>query len=153
MKKINIFDKKYFFLFCPYDGVEFMHNVLVSLGYIIKDWRSKQGRQEALYAIEELFKLDLIYVFHWGAKHDQMKDKSYTIEQTLEHIKSVWFEGANTPDFYGMVMLGSKKWYVDKLQESGYVLNSNWEKFYKSKLRNMEQWIEENRPRAVGLNN
>ena len=51
------------------------------------------------------------------------------------------------PNFYGMVTFGSKKWYVNKLEEQGLTDTTDWETFVKNKIGDLEQWIEENRPK------
>ncbi|MDG2193280.1 MAG: hypothetical protein P8K77_00195 [Polaribacter sp.] len=148
MKRINIFDKEHVNLFCyPGDGIEFLHSVLFSLGYTYKGLFSQKAKKDGLFVIEELFKLDLIYVFHWGKNHDEMKNNTYTIKETLKYIDSIWFGGADYPDFYGMVMFGHKKWYLKELEKLGMTDTTDWKEFVKHKIGNLEQWIEENRPK------
>lgn len=147
MKEINIFDDKYVELFCPYDGVEFIQNIILGLGYTNKNLSSQKAKKEALIVIEELLNLNLIYVFHWGQNHSSMVGKVFTIKQTINYIDSLWFQGAGYSDFYGMVMFGYKKWYVEELEKLGMTHTTNWKEFVKNKIGNLEKWIEDNKPK------
>ena len=55
----------------------------------------------------------------------------------------MWFENAIFPDFYGIVMFGNEKWYTDKLEDLGLTQTTNWENFVKTKIGDLEKWIEE----------
>ncbi|WP_298364850.1 hypothetical protein [uncultured Lutibacter sp.] len=147
MDKLNIFDNKYINLFLPNDGVEFLFNIINDgLGYNVNKPSSLHEREETLFIIEKLFKLDLIYVFHWGENHEKMKNEKFTIAETLNYINSIWFEKAYYPDYYGMVMFGHNKWYTNKLESLGMTDRTDWKWFVKNKIGNLEKFIEDNRP-------
>jgi hypothetical protein len=147
MSKLDIFYSRYINLFLPNDGVEFLFNIINELGYNVDKPLSVKERENILFVIDQLFKLDLIYVFHWGKNHNEMKNKKYTIVETLNHINTMWFEKAYYPDYYGMIMFGHKKWYTDKLENLGLTETTNWEQFVKNKIGDLEKWIEENKPK------
>jgi hypothetical protein len=147
MEEINIFNKKYLNLFLPNDGVEFLQNIMFGLRYTYKDLSSKKAKNDTLFVVQRMLELDLIYVFHWGDKNEFLKDKQFSIKETINYIDSIWFEGADYSDFYGMIMFGHKKWYTDKLENLGMTQTTNWEKFVQDEIGDLEKWIEENKPK------
>lgn len=150
MEKINLFNKKYINLFCyGGDGIEFFQSIMFSLGYSYKELSSLKVKKDTLYVIEELLKLKLIEVFLWGEKHSEMKDKEYSIEEILKYINSIWFDEADYPDFYGMVMFKHKEWYTHKLEKLGMTHTTDWKWFVENKIGNLEKWIQENKPNEV----
>jgi len=148
MKEIDIFEPKYLIFFCyDNDSVEFLYNFLQELGYDFNKPISNIVKKEVLNIIKELMKLDVIYVFHWGKDNIQMRNKTLSIQETLNYINKSWYENTKYPDYYDMVMFGYKKWYIEKLKDVGYIPNkTNWSEFVKENIGDLEKWIEENKP-------
>ena len=65
----------------------------------------------------------------------------------MTYNDKIWFEGAKFPDLYGMVIFGTQKWYTEALEKKGMTNTTNWKLFVKNKIGNLEQWIEDNRPK------
>ncbi|MEW2922282.1 hypothetical protein AB1A65_12485 [Muricauda sp. ANG21] len=92
--------------------------------------------------------MDIIHVIHWGEHHDLIKKLNLDVKQTTIFIKEVWPENMEYPDYFGFISLGYKSWYMKKMDELGYVqFNTDWKTFVKEKIGNLEQWIEQNRPK------
>ncbi len=45
-----------------------------------------------------------------------------------------------------MVIFGSQKWYIKKLENLGLTHTTDWEWFVENKIGNLEDWIKKNRP-------
>jgi hypothetical protein len=143
---INIFSKDYIDLFGPYDSIEFIHDILSNIGYDFNKETSKEAKADGLAAIRKLLELNLIEVFHWGPEHSIRKGKSYTKEEILDYVDSIWKEGMKFPDFYDLIMLKYKDWYINALEEEGMTKYTDWRTFVNSKIRNIEDFIKKHSP-------
>lgn len=141
----TLFDKKKILLFEPYDGVEFIYSILQNIGHY-PNFTTLKARREGLIVIYQLFKLDLIEIFHWGKYHDELKDKKLSIFEKMMYIQELWFIGANFEDFHNMTMFKYQDWYMSELEKLGMNHTTDWKEFVKIKIGDLEKWIEENRP-------
>ena len=139
-----LFQQKNIDLFHP-EGVEFIYSILQNLGY--RDFTSKQARIHGLQVIRQLFEMDLIAVFHWGEHHNLLSNLGLNKDQTIQLIDNIWFPSADYSDFLGMPMFGHKEWYLEALKRAGLTSTTDWKTFVKDKIDDLEQWIEENRPK------
>ena len=144
MTNQELFASKNTELFMP-DGVEFIYNVLENIGFV--NYTSIEAKEKGLDAIQKLLELELIEVFHWGEYHNELKDKDISNEEIMKHIDEVWFIGADFEHFISMPMFKYKNWYLNSLEKEGLTMTTNWKKFVKEKIGDLEQWIEENRPK------
>jgi len=152
MKKVNIFQEKYVNLFSHYGyGINSISDILFSLGYDNKNLNCKSAKINGMNTIEQLLKHDLIYVTHWGKYHDILKVLDLDLKQTLTSIDTMWFVGAEYIDFFEMPSFDYTKRYFTKLKEIGIDQKTNWEWFSKDFVANLEQWIENNKPKDTKL--
>lgn len=145
----NIF-KENVNLFAPYSN-EYLFDFIYLLDYSDNDLKSvQQGKKikfEVIDVIKKLLDLKIILIYSW-CNNPELNNKNLTIEETIFHIETIWFNGATFPDFYGMVMFGTQKWYADKLWEIGMTHTTNWESFVNEKIGDLEEWIEKNKPKV-----
>jgi hypothetical protein len=106
-----------------------------------------EARQEGLSILQNLFKLKLIEIFHWGKHHEIIKQLDLNTKQTIKFIDVTWFEGADFEDFVDMPMFKYKDWYLNALKNEGLTHTTNWKSFVEEKIGNLEKWIEENKPK------
>ena len=142
----NIFNNEYINLFIPDDGVEFIHSIIQSLGYGIKDFKSQEVRTETLEAIRQLLEIEMLEVYSWHGHDVKTEVPKLSNEEILKKVKEQWFIGADYVDFLGMVMFGHPSWYVDKLNELGFTPTTDWKWFVKHKIGDLEKWIKDNKP-------
>ena len=144
----NIF-KKNINLFAPFSN-EYLFDYIYLLGYTDKDLKKSCGydeiKAETLWILEKLLNLKIIYIYTW-CNNSHLNGKVMSSKEILKQIDSLWFKGAEYPDFYEMVMFGTQEWYTDKLWKMGMNHTTNWETFVKNNIGDLEQWIEENRPK------
>ncbi len=142
----EIYEGRNLYLFAPYDN-EYLYNYIQHLGYDIedasKDWRK---RLVVLSVIKSLMELDIIYIHNW-CNNSQLNDMEMTIDETLSHINELWKKDSKFPDFYAIVMFGTKKWYSDKLHEMGLTQVTDWNQFLNANIPDLKLWIEENKPK------
>lgn len=143
---MNVFDFRYVNLFLPDDGVEFIHSIIESLGYGIRDYKSSEVREETLEAISQLLELKMLEVYRWEANQEEPNDRKLSDKEILNKVEQQWFIGADYVDFLGMVMFGHPSWYVDKLNELGFTPTTDWKWFVKHKIGDLEKWIKDNKP-------
>ncbi|NJB38198.1 hypothetical protein [Croceivirga sp. JEA036] len=152
MNTDNFFKNKSIDLFHP-EGIELISTILFGLGFNYDNLKSDQARKEGIYFIKNLIDLELIEIYHWGNYHESLKNVKMTNEETIKNIEKVWFVGADVPDFYGMLILKYKDWYVDALKKEGLELTGrDWKSFVTEKIGDLEKWIEENRPKNTNHN-
>ena len=144
----TIFNKKKIFLFEPYDGIEFIYSILQNIGYY-PDFTTKEARRDGLRIINNLFELDLIEIFHWGEYQKELKGKDIPLFDKMMYLQELWFEGADFADFTNMPMFKYKDWYIESLKNLGMNHYRDWEQFVNDKIVNLEEWIENNRPKQL----
>lgn len=150
MSEITIYKEEYINLFLPNDGVEFLFNIINDgLGIEVNSPLSLENREKTLMVIKELLKLKLIYVSSWCRSQRFIKKKTLSVGETMDILDNIWFKEAKYPDYYDMVKFRHKDWYVQKLEELGFDHFTDWKWFVKNKIGNLENWIEENRPKDV----
>jgi hypothetical protein len=142
--KEDLFQEKHIELFMP-DGIEFIYNILENICHS-KDFKSTEVKREGLNVISILCDLDIIEVFHWGKLEPNISKTNFSKEDLINFVEKVWFEGANTQDFYSMPMFTYKKWYLDALEKKGLTIFTHWKTFVKEEIGDLEKWIEEVRP-------
>lgn len=96
---LNIFDKKYIELFMPYEGVEYIHSIIQSLGYGIEDFKSPEVRIEALEAIRQLLDLEILEIYKWGGNENNIEVSNLSNKEILHRVEQLWFIGADYVDF------------------------------------------------------
>lgn len=141
MKIEELFKEDYVELFMP-DGVEYISTILENLGYTYKNENSSLAKENGMQVIEELFRLDLIEVFHWGKSHEKLKDLIFTESETISQINHLWYKGAQGPDFYSMPMFKYKNWYLKALEREGLTNTTYWRTFVNEKIGDLETWIK-----------
>ena len=143
MKNSELFTVKSIDLFMP-DGVEYIHNVLANIGW--QDYTSEQAREEGLRVIAKLLELDLIEVFHFGRYHRKFREQQLSKDELMDHLRKVWFVGADFTDFTGMPMFKFKDWYLNALREAGFTDTTEWKEFVEEQIGDLEKWIADKRP-------
>lgn len=144
MKNSKLFSDDKLDLFIP-EGIEYIHDVLNSIGFT--NYTSKDARVKGLETIKKLLNLKLIEIFSWGKYNNEFKDEEFSTDEIIMHLRTVWFEGADFSDFISMPMFKYKDWYVQAQENAGLTHTTNWKWFVKSKIGDLEQWIEEHRPK------
>ena len=141
----NIFKNEYINLFCP-NSNEYLFDYIYILGFKDIDSKNWKSRLVVLSVIEYLFKLKIINIYNWP-NNPELDKKKMTIKEIIVTIDNLWDYNATFPDFYGIVIFGSQNWYVEALKKNGLSQTINWENFVKNKIENLENWIEENKPK------
>ena len=142
----NIFHLKNIDLFMPNDGVEYIYSILQNLGY--HDFTTRIAREHGLNTIRQLFELDLIEVFSWGKHQNLFSNLDFTAQQKMKLIENIWFVGADFSDFVEMVMFKHKDWYLKELVNEGLQTTGvNWKTFVDDRIGDLENWINQNRPK------
>ncbi len=143
---MNIFKENNILLFEPYNGVEYIYSILQNIG-LYPNFTSIESRRKGLITINELFKLDLIYFYHWGKYENELKNKELTIFEKMMYIQELWVIGSNFEDFHDMTMFKYKNWYIEGLENLGMTIYTDWKEFVKSEIGDLEKWIDDNRPK------
>lgn len=141
MENINIFEEKYSFAVTP-QIVEY----LFDLFYIEKHEHKSILKKRTLHILKKVFELDILKVSEWLAK-PELNNVVLTIDEIIKNIDEIWFEKAEFPDFYAMVIFESTNWYKSKMNKLGLTPTTNWDWFVKNKIGNLEKWIKENKPK------
>lgn len=141
-------------LFCPGTN-EFIFDFIYQLGYSDKDLKKLKGRKkikkEVLEVLQYLIELDILSVKLWLHK-PELNKKRISTNQTINEIDKVWFINARYPDFYNMVLFGVPDWYYKSLKKNGFSETMDWKTFVEEKIGNLEQWIENNKPKNTNYN-
>lgn len=143
----EFFIEKNILLFEPYDGIEFIYTILQNTGH--NNFKSIEARDYCLKVLKKLFDMDIIEIFSWGERKEQLKNSSLSKEEKLNFIKDQWFVGADFPDFFNMPMFKYKDWYIKGLEKEGMDQMTNWESFVSNKIggiKYLSSWIKEHRP-------
>ena len=143
---VDIFSEELIDLFCPYDSLEHIHNILYNIGYGYENEGSKEAKADGLAVIGKLLELNLIEVFHWGPEHSSRNGKSFTKEEILDYVDRTWKEGMKYPDFYGLIMFKYKDWYINAFEEEGFTIYTDWRTFVYTKIGNIEDFIKKHSP-------
>lgn len=149
MSKKNIFHAKYMDLYTEYGyGVGCISDIIQGIGFDLRTMSSTEAKKEALEVIEQLLYYNLICVEHWGSKNHHLKFKKMNvgIDRTMNVLKTQWFNGANSYDFFEMVTFSYRNWYHNKLQELGVDDNMDWDWFGKVVIPKIKEWAEESIP-------
>lgn len=146
MTKNELFSSDKIDLLCPQSN-ELLLDFVYLLGYDDMDLQNQNVKEDTLFVIEQLLEIDILYVHKWY-ENPKLDNTKLSVKETLDHLDKIWFKGAKYPDFFNMVIFGSKDWYVKKLQSLGMNHTTNWKWFVKNKIGNLEKWIEENRPKG-----
>lgn len=129
-------------------SIELLFDFFSKLGIDINREHTKRDKKKVLKVIDALLKQKIIHVYSIDKEFDDsLKRFEITNKEILKRIDEMWFEGAKFPDFYNMVWFGYEKWYIDALNDLGMPNFENWESFVKQKIGDLEQWIEENKPK------
>ncbi len=139
MENINIFEEKYSFAVCS-EIVEYLPHLF----HLEKHEDKSILKERTLHILKKVLDLDILKVYEWLAK-PELNGKFLSTDEIIESIDEIWFEGAEFPDFYAMVIFESTKWYKTKLNALGLTHTTNWDWFIKNKIGNLEKWIDENR--------
>ncbi|WP_299119227.1 hypothetical protein [uncultured Tenacibaculum sp.] len=59
------------------------------------------------------------------------------LNECIEKIDKIWFEGASHIDFLNMVFFSRTKWFYQKLEKEGYNFKDNWQEYVENNL-----WIK-----------
>lgn len=130
---------KHLELFNP-EGVEFIHDILYNSG--CSKLNTVEARDNGLELIEKLLEKELIEVFRWA---NPVND--FSKEGILNYVKSVWFVGADYPDFYGMPMFKYKDWYLKALEQRGLTSTTFFKTFVEEEIGDIGIFIESVRPK------
>lgn len=140
MKNSDLFTDSNIDLFMP-DGVEYIYNVLQNIGW--DEYTSVEAREEGLQVLSRLFEMDLIEVFSFGNYQKKLKNRRLSNNEIINHLRKVWFVGADFNDFLGMPMFKYKDWYLNALKEEGFSDKTDWRRFVDECIGDLEQWIKE----------
>jgi fructose-specific component phosphotransferase system IIB-like protein len=150
IKKSNLFKEENLNIFTP-DGIEFIHFILANIGYYQvlndKSHLTAQAREDGLKVVEILCDMELIEVFHWGQEIPNISKTNFEKTELIAFLRKVWKIGTETHEFDGLPMFIYKKWYLDALEKKGLTIYTNWKKFVEEEIGDLEQWIEEVRPK------
>jgi hypothetical protein len=135
----EFYNKKNVDIFAP-DGVELLNRLI--------EWttplpiNTPEARKHAIQLTEKLLEKELIEVFRWA---NPVND--FSKEGILNYVKSVWFVGADYPDFYGMPMFKYKDWYLKALEQRGLTNTTFFKTFVEEEIGDIGAFIEEHRPK------
>ncbi len=139
-----IFNKNYIGLFCP-DSNEYLYNYIYELGYTDNDSKNWKCRYIVLSVIKYLLDNQVIYIYDWP-NYPEIK-KNMSNADIIKTIDKLWLKESKYPDFFGMVIFGTSKWYKDNLERLGLTIYTDWNKFVQSEIGDLEKWIENNKPK------
>jgi hypothetical protein len=126
-------------LFIP-DGVEFLGSIL---DYTKTHPRNtSEARTYGLELLGKLLEKELIEVFRWA---NPVND--FSKEGILNYVKSVWFVGADYPDFYGMPMFKYKDWYLKALEDNWSNTDLYFDTWVEDEIGDIGAFIEQHRPK------
>lgn len=147
MSKFTIFKENYSSLFTIYGhGVDTIQHILESLGYNLLNIHNDGAKREALLAIKQLLKYNVIEITYLGNK-PFIKNELKLVDIILE-IDKLWATTDKSKiDFELIVNFKYQDWYLSKMREIPIDLNTDWEWFAKEFIPNMKQWILENEPK------
>lgn len=134
-------------IFCPSYN-EYLWDIISIIKNDNKYISDELLRKFTLSYINEMITKDIIYI---GSEWDKEKRLIKWVkpkEQIMNDINKMWFKNATYPDFLEMIWFGYEEWYAKKLNSLGFGKdNTLWRDFVTKKIGNLEQWIEENRPK------
>lgn len=145
MTDIDLFNKKFINTLSPY-YLEYLWDLISVLGFKNSEVNEESTKKSVLKAIQIMLNLKVLKISNW-IKEPELNKKRLSINETLENIDRIWFKGANYQDFYDMIMFENQKWYIESLEKAGMNPTTNWKKFVKENIGNLEKWINENKPK------
>ena len=135
-------------IFCPMYN-EYLWDIISIIKNDNKYISDSLLKEFTLSYINEMLSKDLIYIGSEWNKNKRLIKWIKPIEQTINDIAKMWFEGADFGDFYGMVWFGYEDWYLEALKNEGFRNKKMlWKDFVKNNIGDLEQWIEKNRPKT-----
>ena len=142
----NYYDKKYLQIFSP-TWTEYLWDIIAIIKNNDKNISKVEIKKHTLNYIKLMLKNNLIKVGNeWENKKLIFWDLSN--EMILKKIDTMWFDGANYPDFLNMVWFGYQEWYIEALKKIGYGKEKIlWTDFVDKNIGDLEKWIEGNRPK------
>jgi len=141
---------KYLNLYCPLHTEhlwDFIAEVLDKKNIPYEGSKKKNLKNEVLEIISKLLDYNLIYIGNEWLDQSTIKKWKLSNEEIIKKIDDIWFESAEYPDFFNMIWFGFEDWYKNKIKILGMTDTTNWETFVNYKIGDLEQWIEENRPK------
>lgn len=146
--EIDIFSKKYNSILHPFHLESLNH-----LSGFIKSTDNSlsfiEMKKNTLEVLNFLLENNIVYVL----EKDFMMNKEFrkiklSNEEIINEINNNWFEDISWEDFYFMLWFRFQDWYKDRLIAEGLVNKPmKWNDFVKNNIGDLEQWIEENRPK------
>ncbi len=139
--KINLYNKNYIKLLCPFALENFWHIVAC-----IKDNNTNIPTYElkpiVLEVVEYLLDNKLLFLVMENNNSSKM-----TTSEILNFLDVKWKYDMDFIDLYVLAWFKFEKWYVNSLKKKGLDETTNWEYFVKNKIGDLEKWIEENKPK------
>lgn len=132
-------------LLSPYP-FEYIHELLGLLGYSSKQYNTFKAKRDTLETLAVLLDLEMLKVCDW-VKEPELNQKKMSKTEVMLYICLFWSEKVEFDHFYDTTLFGTQKWYLEKLEKLGMTHSTNWEAFVRDKIGDLEEWIENNRPK------
>ncbi|RXG31858.1 hypothetical protein [Leeuwenhoekiella marinoflava] len=145
MNRKELFQPHNMNLLCPH-SFEYLHELLGMLGYSSKQYHLQEAREKVFDTLEILFDLEILNIYDWVKKPD-LNNKKIPVKKILQEIDTLWDINSEFDHFYDFLIFGNENWYVEQLIKLGLTHTTNWLLFVKYEIGDLENWIEENRPR------
>lgn len=126
--------------------IELLFDFFGDLDIKISKPYSKDKRENVLKWVRKLLEKNVLYAGEFN-REKKFEKWNLPVNQIILKINSEWGENIDFPEFYNLVWFSYQKWYLEKLKDLGYNESIDWNWFVKNKIGNLEQWIEENRPK------
>lgn len=131
--------------YCPY-YIELLFDYFGEFKIKTNERYTKDNKDKVLNSILEMLTNKVIFVSE--KKKSEFVKWNDSNKIIIERINSMWTENANFSDFYEMVWFGYEDWYINALKKEGYRKEKySWNDFVKTKIGDLEKWIDENKPK------
>lgn len=139
---------KYIDLYCPLNAEHLWDFIAAVLDEKNEKYSArKETKKEVLKIIAKQLKFKLLYAGNNWRNQSAIERWDLTNDEVMKKIDEIWFENAKYPDFFNMVWFRYEDWYKNKIEELGMTQTTNWKDFVKNKIGDLEQWIEDNKPK------
>lgn len=94
------------------NSIEYIHDIIWEFHYNDENLDNPGTKSDVLNVIRFLLELEIIFVFRCE-KNLSLKLDNINIGSIIDFIDDKWKLGSKYPEFYPIIMFGTRKWYVD----------------------------------------
>ncbi len=131
-------------LYCPF-AVELLFDFFGEFEIRTNETYTTEKKKKVLSKIRQMLDKEILFLSE--RKNDKFIKWNFSTDEAIRRLENLWNDDTQFSDFYNMVWFGYQEWYIDKLHSLGFKKAENWNDFLNEKIGDLEQWIEENRPK------